>query len=211
MRRRLLPLLAFAATVVLSACGPAATVSAHTHDASVAGSGHELVGDASWYGPGFAGRLTASGEVFDPSELTAAHKTLPFNTRVRVTNLTNGRTVVVRINDRGPFKPGRVIDLSRAAAERIGLVRAGIAPVRLELLTGDGATWAAATWAGLAPYAVRSSRHRPGRLLLLSSELEPEPVLVRVVAGAVPPDAGADLLLSAQLYARLGERIRIHD
>ena len=89
-------------------------------------------GVASWYGPGFAGRRTASGERFNPSELTAAHRSLPFGTKVRVTH--NGRSVVVRINDRGPFHGGRVIDLSQAAAEQIGLRRAGSGRVELALL-----------------------------------------------------------------------------
>lgn len=88
-------------------------------------------GKASWYGEPHHGRRTANGEVFDMNELTAAHKTLPFGTRVRVENLATGQAVVVRINDRGPFTPGRVIDLSRAAAERIGLIRTGVAPVVL--------------------------------------------------------------------------------
>jgi len=78
-------------------------------------------GMASWYGPGFHGRRTASGETFNSSGLTAAHRYLPFGTRVRVTNLRNGRSVVVRINDRGPFSGGRVIDLSRGAAAIIGV------------------------------------------------------------------------------------------
>ena len=78
-------------------------------------------GMASWYGPGFQGRRTASGERFNTHALTAAHKTLPFGTRVRVVNRQNGRSVVVRINDRGPHVRGRVIDLSRAAARAIGL------------------------------------------------------------------------------------------
>lgn len=89
-------------------------------------------GVASWYGPGFAGRRTASGERFNPSELTAAHRTLPFGSRVRVT--MGDRSVVVRINDRGPFHGGRVIDLSQAAAEQIGLRRAGSGRVELALL-----------------------------------------------------------------------------
>ncbi len=76
---------------------------------------------ASWYGPGFQGRRTASGERFNAHALTAAHKTLPFGTRVRVVNRQNGRSVVVRINDRGPHVRGRMIDLSRAAARAIGL------------------------------------------------------------------------------------------
>ena len=88
-------------------------------------------GLASWYGEPFHGRRTASGEVFDMNALTAAHKTLPFGTRVRVFNPATGLQVVVRINDRGPFTGGRIIDLSRAAAERIGLIRAGVAPVVL--------------------------------------------------------------------------------
>lgn len=91
-------------------------------------------GAASWYGPGFHGRLTASGERFDQNDLTAAHKKLPFGTRVRVTNETNGRSVVVRINDRGPFVGKRVIDLSREAAEEIGLLKKGVSRVKLEVL-----------------------------------------------------------------------------
>ena len=91
-------------------------------------------GFASWYGGKFNGRLTASGEVYDMEQLTAAHKTLAFNTVVRVINLKNEKDVVVRINDRGPFVEGRIIDLSRAAAEVIDLVGLGIAYVRLEIL-----------------------------------------------------------------------------
>lgn len=91
-----------------------------------------LKGRASYYGKEFAGRATASGEPFDPDDLTAAHRTLPFGTRVRVTNLANGRSVVVRINDRGPYAAGRIIDVSRAAAERLGMVRRGVVYVRIE-------------------------------------------------------------------------------
>lgn len=89
-------------------------------------------GEASWYGPGFHGRLTASGERFNTNDLTAAHRTLPFGTRVRVVNKKNGRSVVVRINDRGPFAHGRVIDLSKAAGQAIGM--SGVAPVVLGAL-----------------------------------------------------------------------------
>lgn len=91
-------------------------------------------GMASWYGPGFHGNLSASGEPFNQYDMTAAHRTLPFGTRVRVTNADNGRSVVVRINDRGPFTGGRVIDLSKGAAQVIGLMSSGVAPVRLEIL-----------------------------------------------------------------------------
>lgn len=96
----------------------------------------EHIGDgvASYYGARFAGRPTASGERFDPQQLTAAHRTLPFGSMVRVTNPGNGQSVVVRINDRGPFHGNRAIDLSRRAAEEIGLVRAGHGTVRMELI-----------------------------------------------------------------------------
>ena len=91
-------------------------------------------GVASYYGKRFHGRLTANGERFDMHALTAAHKTLPFGTMVEVTNPRTGKSVTVRINDRGPFTPGRTIDLSRAAAERIGLVRRGHGTVELARL-----------------------------------------------------------------------------
>ncbi|WP_204139640.1 septal ring lytic transglycosylase RlpA family protein [Halomicronema sp. CCY15110] len=91
-------------------------------------------GVASWYGPGFHGRSTASGERFNRNALTAAHRTLPFGTRVLVTNVSNNRQVVVRINDRGPFSGGRVIDLSEGAAREIGLHLAGVGTVRVEVL-----------------------------------------------------------------------------
>jgi rare lipoprotein A len=97
--------------------------------------GHEIAGGiASYYGNGFAGSRTASGETFDPGQLTAAHRTLPFGSHVRVTNPANGRSVVVRINDRGPFHGGRVIDLSRFAAEKLGIVARGSGRVELSVL-----------------------------------------------------------------------------
>ena len=91
-------------------------------------------GVASYYGKRFHGRRTASGERFDMNGYTAAHKTLPFGSRVQVTNPRTGKTVIVRINDRGPFTPGRTIDLSRAAAEQIGIVSRGHGTVELALL-----------------------------------------------------------------------------
>jgi rare lipoprotein A len=93
-------------------------------------------GLASWYGVPFNGRRAANGEIYDMYRMTAAHRTLPFESIVRVTNLTNGRTAEVRINDRGPFVEKRIIDLSLAAARVLGIDLAGIAPVRLELLAG---------------------------------------------------------------------------
>jgi rare lipoprotein A len=91
-------------------------------------------GKASWYGQKFHNKRTASGEKFDMGKLTAAHRTLPFNTIVRVENLKNGRKVDVRINDRGPFAEGRIIDLSRKAAEKLDMIRDGVAMVRIEVL-----------------------------------------------------------------------------
>lgn len=91
-------------------------------------------GTASWYGPGFDGRRTASGERFDADALTAAHRTLPFGTRVRVRNLENGREVTVRINDRGPTLRDRIVDVSEGAARSLGMVRAGLARVRLTVV-----------------------------------------------------------------------------
>jgi len=91
-------------------------------------------GKASFYGPGFYGNRTANGEIYRLGTMTAAHRSLPFGTRVRVENLNNGRSVTVRINDRGPFVGGRIIDLSETAAEAIGMKSSGIAPVRIQVL-----------------------------------------------------------------------------
>lgn len=95
---------------------------------------YDETGIGSWYGDEFAGRLTANGEIFDPNKVTAAHKTLPMPSVVRVTNLENGKSLVVRINDRGPFVAGRIIDLSREAARLIGYRDSGIARVRVQVL-----------------------------------------------------------------------------
>ena len=94
----------------------------------------EIFGIASWYGDPFHGERTSNGEVYDMDGMTAAHRTLPFQTVVRVHNLDNGKKTQVRVNDRGPFVRGRIIDLSRAAAQEIDMVRPGTARVRLEIL-----------------------------------------------------------------------------
>jgi rare lipoprotein A len=96
-----------------------------------------MTGRASWYGDPHHGRLTANGEVFDKNALTAAHPSLPFGTRLRVVNLQNDREVEVRINDRGPSIPGRVLDLSYAAARALGAVGSGVIPVRMTVLAAD--------------------------------------------------------------------------
>jgi rare lipoprotein A len=95
------------------------------------------VGMASWYGDRFKRRPTASGELFDPKALTAAHRSLPLATVARITNLNNGRRITVRINDRGPYAGGRVLDLSRAAANALGMKQDGVARVRIEVFAAD--------------------------------------------------------------------------
>jgi rare lipoprotein A len=91
-------------------------------------------GEASWYGPTFQGRTTANGELYDMTAFTAAHMTLPFGAMVRLINTRNGRSTVVRINDRGPFAMGREIDVSYQAAEKLGLISRGVSKLRIELL-----------------------------------------------------------------------------
>jgi rare lipoprotein A len=101
------------------------------------GGSYSEEGNASWYGPPFHGRRASNGEIYDMNKLTAAHRTMAFNTMVRVTNLTNGKSVVVRITDRGPFVENRIIDLSRAAAEEIESIGPGVVPVRVEVVSAN--------------------------------------------------------------------------
>jgi rare lipoprotein A len=98
------------------------------------GTGAVQEGVASWYGPGFHGRRTSSGERYDQYDFTAAHRTLPLGTWVKVTNMDNGRTINVYVNDRGPYVDGRVIDLSYGAARAIGMLQPGTIPVRIVVL-----------------------------------------------------------------------------
>jgi len=104
-------------------------------------------GIASWYGPSFHSRHTSNGEIYDMNSLTAAHRTLPFNSIVRVTNVSSGQSVVVRVTDRGPFVAGRVIDLSRAAAKQIDIERPGTARVQLEVLSSPAPIATGGRWA----------------------------------------------------------------
>ncbi len=191
-----------------------------------------IEGVASWYGPGFVGRLTANGERFNPAELTAAHKTLPFGTRLRVVNLTTGRSVVVRINDRGPYAGNRIIDLSREAARQIGMIDDGVAQVRLEPLTPAPAlatdvttppdtliassapqslSRQALATLDLANYDIATNDHEPGELLLLRSATQSEPIMVRVVAYENLDELDADILLSEELFAMLGGDVFVID
>lgn len=99
--------------------------------------GRSFEGLASWYGAGFDSRFTASGEIFDPLKLTAAHRSLAFGTILRVENLRNRRAVIVKVNDRGPFRNDRIIDLSAEAAARIGSLRDGLTPVRVTIISSS--------------------------------------------------------------------------
>ena len=212
-----LALVGVLAIELLAACTPAAnTVSTvapqHTVRAQSAAPAPQPTGVieegwASWYGPGFAGRLTANGEIFDPNELTAAHKTLPFDTRVRVTSKRNGRSVVVRINDRGPFKPGRIIDLSRAAAEAIGMVGSGVAQVSIAIVAGDAGALRADAFAALAMYEVIHPTYPIGTLLVLSGLENADRIVVRVVANEPMANGEATLLMSTELLAVLGPAV----
>lgn len=135
------------AALLVCASAPAHAGRAHTHHAGKTAQaasvmhdtgGHDQVGVASYYSSRFSGRRTASGERFDPSAMTAAHMTLPLGTKVRITNLKNGQSVVVRINDRGGFRRhGRILDLSPAAARALSMTGAGVARVGLKRVGGD--------------------------------------------------------------------------
>ncbi|EOW2497638.1 septal ring lytic transglycosylase RlpA family protein [Campylobacter coli] len=110
------------------------TINGKTYYPTVVSVGETADGIASWYGPGFHGKKTSNGETYNQNGLTAAHKTLPMNTILKVTNLNNNRQVTVRVNDRGPFVNNRIIDLSKGAASQIDMIAAGTAPVRLEVI-----------------------------------------------------------------------------
>ena len=147
------PLLAAALLLSLAACGRRAAAPAPRLEPGSPLAGGEVVqtGEASWYGGDFHGRRTADGEVYDMHKLTAAHPDLPFHTLLEVENLENGRRVLVRVNDRGPFLKGRIIDLSLKAAQRLGMAESGTARVTLRLLRrGPTAAPAAAQAAAAA-------------------------------------------------------------
>jgi rare lipoprotein A len=133
-RAHLLPTAAVAMLALLAGCSHAVVTSPPVPPAA----GLEEVGFASWYGAQHQGRRTASGEVFDMNQLTAAHRTLPFGTRLLVTNRDTSQSTEVRVNDRGPFVDGRILDVSYAAARQLGAVGAGIFPVKLRVVSLPG-------------------------------------------------------------------------
>ncbi|WP_284735937.1 septal ring lytic transglycosylase RlpA family protein [Dongia deserti] len=133
-------------------------------------------GIASWYGPGFHGKYTANGEIYDENGLTAAHRTLPLPSMVRVTNLENGRSIQVRVNDRGPFAAGRIIDMTRRGAQLLGFIDRGTARVRVDIMPEESQQ--------LAALASRQG----------GDQLPPPPKAApagEVIAGGLPPIAGA--------------------
>lgn len=154
-------------------------------------------GNASWYGIPFHGRRASNGEIYDMHELTAAHRTLPFDTMVRVTNLTNGKSTVVRVTDRGPFVDNRIIDLSMAAAGEIDSIGPGVVPVRLEILsTGDPGSGFFTVQVGAFRDRGNAERLRE-RLgssyapIFIQQYNSPEGLFYRVRVGKVPSEDGA--------------------
>jgi len=165
-------------------------------------------GIASWYGPGFHGKTTANGERFDTTQFTAAHKSLPFDSMVSVTRLDTQKEVVVRINDRGPFVPGRIIDLSRAAAEVLELVETGVTWVELEIMQIRDGEVPLIGEPNLVGRQVRSWQHKPGQLLVLSSGSYPVPIIVRVVKPKLMGVSNG-LMVSPNVATLLGDRATI--
>ncbi len=150
------------------------TVGGHTYYVLRDARGFHQRGIASWYGKKFQGRRTASGERFNMYDMTAAHKTLPMNTRVRVTNLDNGRSVVVRINDRGPFYGGRIIDVTYAAAAKLGMLGRGTAQVEIVAITpGDVRPLPPSKPSASAPAPKTSHTSRPGRFIQVAAFADP--------------------------------------
>ncbi len=144
---------------------------------------YDAVGVASWYGPGFDGKLTANGEIYDQNALTAAHPTLQMPSLVRVLNLENGRSVVVRVNDRGPFAQGRIIDVSMRAAELLGFREQGTAQVRVQVLTDESYAIAVQARGGDAGPVVAA---RPREDVQVASLASPATVAAAPVPAPIP-------------------------
>jgi rare lipoprotein A len=198
-----------AATVALAGCGhkkrARVTPPRTPRNPVVVQPGHTEEGIASWYGHPYHGRVAANGEIYDMEKMTAAHRTLPFNTWVRVYDLDNSRTTEVRITDRGPFVGGRIIDLSHAAARELELIGPGVARVRIEVIRSP-----ANAAQGLFAVQVGAFRDRANAERLRSRmearygsarllERAENPSVWRVLVGAETTEDGAN---------RLAERIR---
>jgi rare lipoprotein A len=188
-----------------------ATIPATTPEATPAAPVLVETGVASWYGYPYHGRHAANGEIYDMEQMTAAHRTLPFETMVRVVNLNNDQTVEVRITDRGPFIDGRVIDLSHAAARAIGMIGPGTAPVRMEVLNLPPAK-SGQYAVQVGAYRDRASAERIRARMALQYGAarvvlrEGNPTLWRVLVGSEKTEEGADALRS-RIHRESGERI----
>jgi peptidoglycan lytic transglycosylase len=172
--------------------------------------GYSEEGNASWYGVPFHGRRASNGEIYDMYKLTAAHRTLPFDTVVRVTNLNNGKSAVVRITDRGPFVENRVIDLSFAAAQQIESIGPGVVPIRLEVISGSVDPAAGFFTVQVGAFRERSNAERlRDRLnasyspIYIQSFEAPDGVFYRVRIGKIPGEDAARQY-AVQLNAREG-------
>ena len=175
--------------------------------------GETQTGIASWYGDPYHGRRAANGEVYDMNAFTAAHRTWPFETMVRVTNLSNQLEVDVRITDRGPFVDGRIIDLSRAAAERIELIGPGTARVRLQVLSIASPTNSYTVQAGAFSDRARAEQLRSKLDSFPLARIVPrgtDPVLYRVLVGRTTTEQSAEELAS-RVRRTTGEAIVVRD
>ena len=165
---------------------------------------YDATGIGSWYGLPFHGRDTANGEVYDMNELTAAHKTLPMPTMVRVTNLENGRSLVLRVNDRGPFVNGRIIDVSRRASQLLGFHVNGTAKVRVQALSGEGEAIFSEkpVTTDEERAAVRSARREPVEV----ASLAPPEGIAKAPAGAreLPAVINRQAVTSTELFVQAG-------
>jgi peptidoglycan lytic transglycosylase len=207
--------LALAALLFANGCGRHRTVRVPAPPAgppspAAARAGDTQTGIASWYGVPYDGRRTASGEIYDMQRLTAAHPTLPFETWVNVTNLSNGKQVQVRINDRGPFVDGRIIDLSLAAAREIDMVRAGLARVRLEVIPPPPQAAAYAVQAGAFSDPDRAETFRTSLPFPETEIVERgDPPLWRVLVGrGLSKQEASDLAVQVEKVAGAAEVVQ---
>lgn len=163
-------------------------------------------GIASWYGPGFDGKKTANGEIFDEDELTAAHKTLQMPSLVRVTNLDNGRSLIVRVNDRGPYARGRIIDVSKRAAELLGFKNKGTAKVRLEVLPKESMQIAEAAKRGIDTsgyeVAVNQTGRMPGSYQVASAPPQRQPQTARNATNTMPTGYNSNTAMTSTYSPR---------
>ncbi|AEF81407.1 septal ring lytic transglycosylase RlpA family protein [Leadbettera azotonutricia] len=162
-------------------------------------------GIASWYGPEYDGRTTTSGEIFDSTQYTAAHRSLPFGTILTVTNTQNNKQVKVRVNDRGPFAPGRIVDISKAAAEILDMVTTGTAPVVIESASSD-AIGSVPEPAAVAPVAAPVPEPVPAVPVIIAAPVTA--VTLPAPVSMLPPSAGSAAILGG-ITPQAGKRYRL--